>query len=52
MVAGVQTVRIDEVAAGANLIGFDSGWGDGRYPVWIGRSASGEVACFVVSHCW
>ncbi|MFE3495361.1 DUF4241 domain-containing protein [Streptomyces sp. NPDC059175] len=32
---------------GANLVAFPSGTGGGSYPVWIGRDADGEVACFV-----
>ncbi|PJN27957.1 DUF4241 domain-containing protein [Kitasatospora sp. CB02891] len=33
--------------AGANLIAYPSGVGDGSYPVWIGRDADGEVTCFL-----
>lgn len=29
------------------MVMFRSGDGDGSYPVWIGRGADGEVACFV-----
>ena len=38
---------VTDPGSGANLIAFHSGWGDGSYPVWIGRSADGEIACFV-----
>jgi hypothetical protein len=43
----------DEVAVytdegtGNNLVFFRSGGGDGRYGTWIGRTAEGEVACFL-----
>ncbi|MEU9407511.1 DUF4241 domain-containing protein [Streptomyces sp. NPDC048281] len=29
------------------LAAFTTGWGDGSYPTWVGRSASGEIACFL-----
>ncbi|MEW2315009.1 DUF4241 domain-containing protein [Streptomyces bauhiniae] len=38
---------VDDLATGTNLIAFPSGRGDGSYPVWIGRDADGDVACFV-----
>jgi hypothetical protein len=42
-----QAVEVSDPATGANLIAFPSGWGDGAYPTWIGRTTDGEVACFV-----
>ena len=45
----------DHVAVGAMVASpddkhtiavFSSGWGDGAYPTWVGRTAEGEVACF------
>ncbi|MFJ5533688.1 DUF4241 domain-containing protein [Streptomyces sp. NPDC093261] len=32
---------------GDTLAAFTSGWGDGCYPTWIGRTAAGEITCFV-----
>lgn len=34
-------------AKGLNVIMFDCGLGAGAYPVWLGRTAAGEPACFV-----
>ena len=34
-------------STGHTLVTFTSGWGDGFHPTWIGRSASGEVTCFL-----
>jgi hypothetical protein len=47
-VLGYQESReLTDDASGANLIAFSSGWGDGSYPVWIGRTSAGAIACFV-----
>jgi hypothetical protein len=42
-----QSRELTDDASGANLIAFHSGWGDGSYLVWIGRTAAGDIACFV-----
>lgn len=41
------TGELGDPESGANLIAFHSGWGDGAYPTWIGRSASGDMVCFI-----
>ncbi|MFJ4685674.1 DUF4241 domain-containing protein [Streptomyces sp. NPDC091377] len=32
---------------GHTVAAFTSGWGDGAYPTWIGRTTAGEVTCFL-----
>ncbi|TXL89380.1 DUF4241 domain-containing protein [Streptomyces sp. IB2014 016-6] len=39
--------HIGDLRSGAVLITFDSGWGDGCYPVWVGRSANRSVVSVV-----
>jgi hypothetical protein len=29
------------------IAAFTTGWGDGRYPTWVGRTVDGEIACFL-----
>ncbi|WP_432923858.1 DUF4241 domain-containing protein [Microbispora sp. CA-135349] len=36
-----------DAVPGVNCVAFLSGWGDGAYPVWVGRDADGDVVCFV-----
>jgi hypothetical protein len=39
--------EITDAVSGLNVILFDCGMGDGAYPTWIGRSASGEPVCSI-----
>jgi hypothetical protein len=41
------SVELEDPKTKTNLIAFRSGWGDGAYPVWIGRCADGDVGCVV-----
>ncbi|PZG02841.1 DUF4241 domain-containing protein [Micromonospora deserti] len=45
-VPGLITAVLDE-ATGANVVTVSSGWGDGCYGTWIGRTADGRVTSFV-----
>jgi Protein of unknown function (DUF4241) len=42
-----ESAVLEDPETGTNLIAFSSGWGDGAYPVWLGRCADGQVACVV-----
>jgi len=43
-----RSVELVDPASSANVIAFETGWGDGSYPVWIGRTRDGSVACYLV----
>jgi hypothetical protein len=43
---GTVNLVVDQ-ATDLNVVMFDCGMGDGTYPVWIGRTAAGDAACFV-----
>jgi Protein of unknown function (DUF4241) len=45
-VPGLITAVLDE-ATGANVVTVSTGWGDGCYGTWIGRTADGLVTSFV-----
>ncbi|HET9137734.1 DUF4241 domain-containing protein [Actinophytocola sp.] len=45
---GAKTAELADPESGGSLVAFSSGWGDGMYPTWLGRTATGEVACFVI----
>lgn len=40
-------VLVEDPDSGANVVFFDCGMGAGTYPTWVGRTAGGEVRCFV-----
>jgi len=42
-----QLGRSDEDDDEPILVAYTSGGGDGRYPTWVGRTADGDVACFL-----
>lgn len=42
------SVEPPSTEAEPNLIAFRAGLGDGSYPVWIGRTEDGQVACVIV----
>lgn len=43
-----QPLDVVDPGSGANVIAFQTGLGDGHYPVWIGRTPGGSVGCFIV----
>jgi hypothetical protein len=45
---GGHFVELVDPVPGANVLAFETGWGDGSYPVWIGRTPGGKVACYLV----
>nr|WP_255430241.1 DUF4241 domain-containing protein [Streptomonospora sp. PA3] len=46
-VSGSRTRSLQDPGSGASLVAFETGWGDGAYPVWAGRDAEGRVVALV-----
>jgi hypothetical protein len=46
--AELPVIRADQPHQLSGVVVFSSGWGDGYYPTWVGRSADGMVTCFIV----
>ncbi|MFG2099496.1 DUF4241 domain-containing protein [Micromonospora echinaurantiaca] len=46
-VPGLITAVLDETS-GANVVTVSSGWGDGCYGTWIGRTADDRITSFVI----
>src|SRR4029453_6639890 len=44
---GRGVTRVVEGAGALKVVLFDCGLGAGAYPVWLGRTAASEPACFV-----
>lgn len=44
--SGADAVKVT-APGGHEIVAFSSGWGDGAYPTWVGRTGDGHVACFV-----
>lgn len=42
------TVELTDPSSGGNMVIFRTGYGDGGYPLWVGRTAAKAVSCFVV----
>ncbi|WP_051023467.1 DUF4241 domain-containing protein [Nocardia pneumoniae] len=48
LVAGIHTVTLAGPTGEPSLTAFESGFGDGAYPVWFGRDLNGNVTSVVV----
>ncbi|WP_412542397.1 DUF4241 domain-containing protein [Longispora sp. K20-0274] len=44
---GESVVRVRDEESGADAFVFSSGWGDGSYPTWVGRTRDGGIGCLL-----